>query len=131
MHKPYIGEVRVFPGESVPDGWLPCDGQVLSSKEYPELFAVLGKRYGGNQGTEFCLPDLRTRAVMGTGQGKGLSLRSLGEATGVPAVTLEVRHLPRHKHPVYGSTTDASAAGRTRTPLTLPQQPGEHWLVQD
>ena len=130
MHTPYVGEVRVFPGEAVPDGWLACDGQALSSTEYPELFAALGDRYG-RQGNEFCLPDLRGRAVMGAGQGNGLSLRTLGEATGLPAVALDVRHLPRHKHHVYGRVTDVTSTGTARKPLSVPQQPGEHWLVQD
>src|SRR5690554_4085257 len=130
MHTPYVGEVRVFPGEAVPDGWLACDGQALSSTEYPELFAALGDRYG-RQGNEFCLPDLRGRAVMGAGQGNGLSPRTLGDTVGVPVVTLDVRHLPRHKHQVYGCQADGAANGRVRKPLYLPQQPGERWLVQD
>lgn len=37
--------------------WLPCDGSTLSVSSYPELYAILGKKYGGGTGT-FNLPDV-------------------------------------------------------------------------
>lgn len=129
MNGPYIGEVRVFAGTYTPDGWLPCDGQVLSAEEYPDLFAVIGSRYDSNGSRDFCLPDLRARAVMGSGQGSGLSQRTPGEKVGTPTVTLESRHLPRHKHKVYGCAPEGD--DRDRQPTQSVEESGEHWLVLD
>lgn len=106
---PYVGEVRIFAGANAPDGWLPCNGQALRADDYPELFAVLGSRYGASGTREFCLPDLRSRAVMGSGQGTGLTPRNNGDVTGTAHVTLETRHLPRHKHRVYACTAAPAA----------------------
>lgn len=106
---PYVGEVRLFAGVQAPDGWLPCNGQALRADDYPELFAVLGARYGAPGAREFCLPDLRSRAVMGSGQGAGLTSRNTGDVTGAAQVTLETRHLPRHKHRVYACTAPPAA----------------------
>ena len=39
---PFVGEIRMLAGSSVPDGWLPCDGSIIYIAEYPELFAKLG-----------------------------------------------------------------------------------------
>ncbi len=36
-------------------GWLLCDGRSLSQREYPELFQVIGYKYGSN-GDLFRLP---------------------------------------------------------------------------
>lgn len=132
-HGQYVGEVRTFAGAGLPDGWLPCDGQTLSADQYPELYAVIGVRYGGGADGTFCLPDLRARAVMGNGLGSGpssaLTLRQLGDKVGSPAITLEARHLPRHKHRVYGqggeqtqSTHDITGAREHWPLLASPDQ---------
>ena len=39
-------------------GWMLCDGRTLEPELYPELFAVLGYRYGGSE-ARFQLPDYR------------------------------------------------------------------------
>ena len=39
-------------------GWMLCDGRTLEPALYPELFAVLGYRYGGSA-EHFQLPDYR------------------------------------------------------------------------
>lgn len=38
--------------------WLICDGRLLNASEFPELFQLMGQRYGGS-GDQFALPDLR------------------------------------------------------------------------
>jgi hypothetical protein len=43
---------------SPPGGWLICDGSILSVSEFPDLFAAIGKAYGGDEG-HFRLPDWR------------------------------------------------------------------------
>ena len=37
-------------------GWIPCNGAEVATKDYPELFAKLGTRFGGNGKATFNLP---------------------------------------------------------------------------
>ena len=63
----HVGIVAAFPSESVPDGWLPCDGRALSRTDFPELWQLLKTKYGegyasdGNKvpGCDFNIPDYR------------------------------------------------------------------------
>lgn len=58
MAVPHPGEIRQYTGAIAPDGWAICDGAALNQAVYPDLFSVLGARYGvGGAGT-FRLPTL-------------------------------------------------------------------------
>lgn len=96
----FFGEIRLFPFKYVPQNWLPCDGRLLQAQAYPALFALLGNTFGGTAPTTFALPDLRGRAVMGTGTGKNLKPRALGDLTGTETVTLNTSNFPAHTHSV-------------------------------
>lgn len=50
-----------WPTESVPAGFLECDGSSLDRTTYAGLFAVLGTLYGTVDGSHFNLPDWRGR----------------------------------------------------------------------
>ena len=73
------GELRLFGGDYVPKDWLGCTGQELSIKDYPELAGALGDAYGEQGPDRFRLPDLRGRAVAGSGQAPGGSAYDVGE----------------------------------------------------
>jgi len=79
----YLGEIRLFAGFYAPLNWAFCDGSVLSidDETFP-LFQAIGSVYGGDGQTTFALPDLRARAVVGTGQGDGLTRYRIGESAG-------------------------------------------------
>lgn len=52
------GEVRTMPINSVPTGWLSCDGSAVSRTTYAKLFGVVGTAYGpGDGSTTFNLPN--------------------------------------------------------------------------
>ena len=70
----YYGEIRAFAGDTVPDNWLPCNGQVLQIPSNPALFSVIGTAYGGDGARTFALPDLTGRTVVGTPQFPGAYL---------------------------------------------------------
>lgn len=54
-----IGSTISFAGNTVPDGWLYCDGTAISRTTYPQLFVAIGTTYGAGDGsTTFNLPDL-------------------------------------------------------------------------
>jgi len=37
-----IGYILAYDGNEVPDGWLACEGQILSQADYLNLFEVIG-----------------------------------------------------------------------------------------
>lgn len=54
-----IGEIRLFAFDFAPDGWLPCEGQIVPNNEENKLlFSVIGTQFGGDGQTTFGLPDL-------------------------------------------------------------------------
>lgn len=123
---PFLGEVRMFGGNVVPTGWMACDGQLLSTATYPQLFAVIGNRFGGDGVSTFALPDVRGRAPLHPGQGPGLTSRQLGESGGVEGYALGVAEIPAHAHTLRASTLNGSSddpAGGVpaRTAAAIPQ----------
>jgi microcystin-dependent protein len=109
----YIGEIRMFAGNFAPQGWMKCEGQILSGAEYSALFSLLGTTYGGNGTTNFALPDLRGRAPIHYGQGPGLSAYSIGQQGGTESTTLTVNNLPAHNHSINGIVEDGNNASPT------------------
>ncbi|RZM33830.1 MAG: phage tail protein [Sphingomonas sp.] len=70
----YIGEIRILPySRGAPLGWQLCDGSLLAISEYDVLFVLLGNTYGGDGQTTFAVPDLRGRAPVHQGTGRGLT----------------------------------------------------------
>lgn len=41
-----------------PDGWALCNGAMLQVADYPELFEIIGTRFGGDGEATFALPKL-------------------------------------------------------------------------
>ena len=66
----FTGEIRTFTTETVPDGYLECDGSAVSRTTYAVLFAVVGDLYGvGDGSTTFNLPDYRGGFLRGWDNG--------------------------------------------------------------
>lgn len=97
---PYIGEIRLVPYNFAPNGWLDCNGQLLSIAQNTALFSLLGTTYGGNGQTTFALPDLRGRVPMGQGQGPGLTFTQIGEVKGTETNIISLAQMPSHNHTV-------------------------------
>ncbi len=98
MSDPFVAEIRIFAGNFAPKGWATCDGQLLPISQNTALFSLLGTTYGGDGKSNFALPDLQGSAPMQPGQGRGLSLRDLGEVGGSTSVTLLQSEIPAHNH---------------------------------
>ena len=58
------GEIRAFASDTVPDGWQPCNGQLVKIRDNPALFSLLGTMYGGDGTTTYALPDLRAKIAI-------------------------------------------------------------------
>ena len=62
----YAGELKLFAADFAPTGYLPCEGQRLNPREYPDLDQAIGRTFGG-RGGDIEAPDLRSRAAAGSG----------------------------------------------------------------
>ena len=112
MSSPFIGEIRLMGFTFAPRGWANCDGQLLPIAQNTALFSLLGTTYGGDGRTTFGLPDLRGRVAIHTGNGPGLTPRSLGSRSGQERVTLTEAQIPSHDHTATAmSTANAVAPG--------------------
>ena len=60
------GTMQMFAGNTIPAGWLLCDGSAVSRTNYAKLFSAIGTIYGeGDGSTTFALPNLIDRVVQG------------------------------------------------------------------
>lgn len=103
MADPFLGEIKLFGGNFAPQGWALCNGQLLSIAQNTALFSLLGTNYGGDGRTTFAVPDLRGRAPIHMGQGKGLTPRSIGSISGSESIALTFNECPPHSHIVSGA----------------------------
>ncbi|KAA1417774.1 phage tail protein [Nocardioides humilatus] len=106
MSDQFLAEIRIFPFNFPPTGWAFCDGQLMPLSQNTALFSLLGTTYGGDGKSTFALPDLQGCVPMHPGQGQGLSLRDLGETSGVEAVTLLQSEMPFHNHAAAADVID-------------------------
>ncbi|MGI9430177.1 MAG: tail fiber protein [Bythopirellula sp.] len=96
--EPYIASVSMFAGNYAPRSYMMTDGQVLDISTYTAAFSLVGDIYGGDGRSNFGLPDLRGRTIVGEGQGIGLSNRALGQEYGQETSILSTSNLPSHTH---------------------------------
>jgi microcystin-dependent protein len=62
------GAMIEFGGDTMPDGWLECNGQAVSRETYRRLFDQIGVKWGSGDGTTtFNLPDRRRNFAAGAG----------------------------------------------------------------
>ncbi len=104
--KPYLGEIDTFAGNFAPSGWALADGQLLPINQNQALFSLLGTQYGGNGTTNFALPNLEDRTIVGAGGGL-----TVGTAFGSNSVTVTSADLP--------TTGYVVSSGQTSSFLTL------------
>lgn len=122
-----IAAIIPFAGEVIPDGFIECDGSIVGSWEYPELFAVIDPAFTFEvSGIWYIqIPDLGGR--MSVGQGAHGSY-PIGEMGGAATHTLTIDEIPAHSHDVPGSLADFDHARFRRgrdTSITDPVPTGE------
>ena len=98
-----VGTIVAHAGVNVPDGWLVCDGTSYRKADYPTLAAALGAT---GTGSEFMVPDLRGRFLMGASEA-----HPPASTGGEEAHVLTVEEMPAHSHPVVGPGTWEKGAG--------------------
>ncbi|MFC5702794.1 phage tail protein [Cohnella faecalis] len=114
MAEPFLGEVRLLAFNYPPQGWVQCNGQLLSISQNQALFTLLGNSYGGDGKTTFAVPNLQGSVPVQTNNAS-----VVGAAGGEAAHTLTINEMPAHTHEATGGA-DATSA----TPL------GNAWGTQ-
>lgn len=99
------GTVSAFASQTLPSGWLLCDGANVSRDIYNLLFITIGTTYGvGDNTTTFTLPNLKGKIPVGLDSTQS-EFNTLGEIGGEKTHTLTVDEIPSHSHT---GTTDPS-----------------------
>lgn len=98
------GVVWAYAGTTIPQDWLVCNGQTVSTLDYPNLFKALGYFYGGS-GNSFVVPDLRGRVIIGVGTH---GQTAFGTTEGQP---LADRHSRHHHYPQFGVVNAGGGGG--------------------
>lgn len=97
-----IGGIIAFASDTIPSGWLLCDGSVVSRTTYSELFNAIGLNYV-EDGVEwldeerFPLPNAKGRTLVGK-DSTDTDFNELGKTSGEKTHTLTVDEMPSHKH---------------------------------
>lgn len=105
------GHIKAAAFGTVSPGYLACDGSAVSRATYAALFAAIGTNWGAGDGsTTFNLPDLRGRAMIGSGTGSGLTARTLAQSGGAETHTLAASEMPSHSHNVQGANDTTGGA---------------------
>lgn len=127
-----VGGILPFAGNTIPFGYLLCDGSEVLIAKYPELYQAIGVQYNGTSPLigfdTFRIPDLRGRfplgrdnmdnggqiatpggAIVDGGGGNadrvsGIEPDTLGGAGGNSTYSLSISNLPNHEHDMRGST---------------------------
>lgn len=97
-----VGSVIAYAGNSLPTGWLLCDGSAVSRSTYSSLYSLIGTTYGPGDGSStFNLPYLTGRRPMGLDSSDS-AMDDLGDRSGVE--TVSGTSLPSHYHSVPDHT---------------------------
>ena len=115
-----VGTIMPWAGTgTVPSAkWLECDGSKFLGSAYPELSAALGDIWGTreNAGTQFYLPNLKGRTILGAGVGVDASTRAESRNFVFATTGGEYKHqlivdeLASHRHILRGNDLGTSSA---------------------
>ena len=88
-----IGDVKTSTLTSNHDNWLLCNGQQVSRTTYSALFALIGTRFGGGNGsTTFNVPDYRGKFIRGLGGDSAVNMETT-QAEGLPNITGSISNI--------------------------------------
>lgn len=99
-----IGAIVPFAGNTIPQGYLVCDGSAVSRQTYGGLFNVIGTNFGDGDGsTTFNLPDLSGKVAIGNSLD-----HAFASSGGEEEHTLITNEIASHEHqvPAHGHGND-------------------------
>lgn len=105
------GTILSFAGNSIPTGFLNCNGAPVSRTTYADLFAVIGTTYGeGDGSTTFNLPNLTDRFIQGS------STAGTIKEAGLPNITGSIEHISESFSSTASSATNSALYKSSDTP---------------
>ena len=105
-----IGIILPFSDDTIPEGYMLCDGRAISRTTYSSLFSIIGTTYGAGDGsTTFNLPNLKGKVPVGY-DSTDSNFDTLGETGGEKTHTLTLEEMPSHNHALYGALTGETKA---------------------
>ncbi len=115
------GSIMPFAGNSVPEGWLLCNGSTVDRiGKYSKLFSAIGEAWGqGDNNSTFNLPDLRGQFLRGVSGGTNddpergdRTAKNTGGNTGDNVGSYQNDNIKSHNH-----SANTSSAGNHKHPL--------------
>ena len=107
-----VGTIIMHAGIATPTGYLYCDGSLVSTTTYSQLFAVIGTNYGSGTGT-FAVPNFKEKFPLGAANMSTL-FSALGNTTGGSFV-ISAANLPAHNHTASFTGTNQFVTQLTST----------------
>lgn len=92
-----VGTIIDYAGDSIPAGYLLCDGASYLASDYPKL-AAIGGLISVQPGGYIRVPDLRRRVVIGGEDPAGGTPYPYGGTGGTATHTLTSTEMPAHTH---------------------------------
>lgn len=105
------GEIKMWAGDTIPYGWLLCDGSEVSKTDYPYLYEAIGDLWGvPNSSSNFKLPNLTGRVPVGYNSAD-TDFGTVGRTGGEKTHKLTVDEMPAHSHTRYYYSSNWCANG--------------------
>ena len=151
------GFVMAYAHETIPSGWIECDGRAIRRQDYLDLFNAIGTHYGTGDGSStFNIPDLRGQFIRGWDHGAGTdpdaaSRTDRGDSTtgdnvGTKQTDINKAHTHSYTDPTIGNykglkydgsgdtqeylTSDGGTTGTTGGNETRPKNIQMPWCIK-
>ncbi|PGH59290.1 phage tail protein [Azospirillum palustre] len=118
----YLGLIFPFAGTFAPYGTAQCWGQQMAIQQNQALYSLVFNLYGGDLKTNFNVPDLRGRVLMGSGVSPYLNNANVAVAShgGTATTTLGLTNLPLHTHAASFTSGGGSSTSTINANVTIP-----------
>lgn len=117
MSEPYVGQIMFGGFAYAPQGYVFCDGSLMTIQQNQALFSLITTLYGSTATNNFRLPDLRGRVAVGSGVSQVSNASyQVGTYGGAEAVALTAAQLPAHNHMVTASTVPGNISASNNLP---------------
>tara|TARA_Y100001937_G_C7134840_1_gene339394 strand:+ start:4662 stop:5768 length:1107 start_codon:yes stop_codon:yes gene_type:complete len=125
-----VASIVSYAGATAPQGFLICDGSLVSKTTYGDLFGVIGTTYGTGNATQFVLPDLRGKFSLGKSSSFNLGT-SGGAFAQIPTGTISSSFTGNSLTPSGSVSVSGTVANHTLTESQLPSHRHEVGNILD